>query len=297
MVFYGLNGSSVAFNGGIARARAFEPYTVNLSLLSSSGIESSMSASAFDRGGNYLYSARVTPTNSASMTIPASGTVQLLRRRANFKRMPYVDVVGMSMVDSAAFYIPSSTSDPLFSACYQSALFSASGDVVSGSIVGSNTAEKNSYILTGYSLWENPEYGSFDSSYMLLDTPNSSYLSQYLIATSYKNRSGYKNRADLSTGGSTKAAWSAVKINIGFSSLGTGSYDEGGWLRGEWYDGTLSHFATATIYPRSSGIQYSTASASPNQQAISHIKQFVIVKDRTASTTWPVDWTFSGVAL
>lgn len=71
MVFYGLNGSSVAFNGGIARARAFEPATLSLR----NSYTKPVSAEVYDGNGAIISSLVVEPSTQSSLIVPVKGHV------------------------------------------------------------------------------------------------------------------------------------------------------------------------------------------------------------------------------
>ena len=77
MVFYGLNGSSVAFNGSVVRARSFDVYKVNVSVIDNTSYTSysaypysMMYTTAYDSAKNVLYTGKVEAavTNSYRVT-------------------------------------------------------------------------------------------------------------------------------------------------------------------------------------------------------------------------------------
>ena len=83
MVFYGIGGSSVAFNGGIARARAFEPATLSLR----NSYTKPVSAEVYDGTGAIISSLVVEPSTQSSLIVPAKGHVAYnVARSAYFNR-------------------------------------------------------------------------------------------------------------------------------------------------------------------------------------------------------------------
>lgn len=83
MVFYGIGGSSVAYNGSIVRARSFEPWNLTLK----NEYVKPVSANIYDRDGVVASSVIVQAAESSSLTVPFNGYVKYdVQKSANFER-------------------------------------------------------------------------------------------------------------------------------------------------------------------------------------------------------------------
>lgn len=309
MVFYGLNGSSVAFNGSAVRARSFDVYKVNVSVIDNTSYTSHsaypysmMYTTAYDSAKNVLYTSKVEAGTPVEFSVPSNGYISVIRPRPEYRRFTW-GTTGIDLIGSSIFPWLSHDDGYFYNFYGESALFQITGDTTIPMLCGESSVDQNKYVFSS-----EPYYDAFydtvnHTRQMLFPESDVSSIEykKYVTTLSgvkyyslvggifeshyypYNNRSG--NR------------WSGATVRLGLSAHNRDAGYGVMAVRTAYNSSTLLYIQ---IPPNNQGFRYCSGSLpytslGTNGSAVSSL--YAMYSRAQVTADGSVQWYFSGVAL